>query len=102
MADLDSLFLEILENARDDRKKSALLRDKLLELTNAGELAGDSGVSLAIAENFSRLQDVITKINGQLVELSKVRSKNAQTDDSNIFKNDEMFEEIEKAANLAQ
>lgn len=77
----EDLFTEILENSRRDRKTVEAVRDDLVTLSKVADLP-EGVTSLAISENIARLSDVLTKMNSQLVEMTKISVKVDQPDKS--------------------
>lgn len=88
----EDLIEEVMKNIREDRAKASKVRDRLLvDLDSArDELDADNTMSIgSIAENVSTLTDVLTKMNAQIVELTKISQKrdtqNTEDDRSAIF-----------------
>jgi len=91
----EELILEVLENARKDRRTIERVRDQIINLANDPSLA--DGISIiGIAENVGYLGEVLTKMNSQIVELVKVAEKSETPEDGQQEK-DSIFEEIESA-----
>lgn len=95
MANKDDIIEEALSNARKDRITIEKFRDKLVDLANNPILDVEPVGVLAVAEHISKISDALTKVNSQLVELSKIASK-VKEDDSSIDK-DNIFDEIESS-----
>lgn len=95
----NELLDEALKNYREDRKELVVLRTKLMDslkrLGDELELGGIAGIS----ENVVKLSDVLTRMNAQVIELTKVNMKYEATDDSNSLDSpgdkDNIFNEIE-------
>lgn len=91
----DDLFEEILKNVRDDREKVKTVRDSIVSLVGGDVSEKEPLTMLAISENVAKLSDVLTKMNSQLVELTKVSVK------KDILKppdeRDDIFDEIESS-----
>jgi hypothetical protein len=95
----DDLLDEVLKNYRDDRKELVILRAKLMNsLKTLGddlELGGIAGIS----ENVVKLSDVLTRMNAQAIELTKVNMKHELISDSNSLDSphdkENIFDEIE-------
>jgi len=93
----DDLFLEILENVRYDRKKVAAIRDRIVDIATSDNPAMtiEPLAMLGAAENIAKLSDVLTKMNSQLVELTKVSSKSDNPDSEEQDNKDDIFDAIE-------
>ena len=92
----DDLLEEILKNYREDRKELVSLRKRLIN--NLDEDPG-IGALAGISENVVKLTDVLSRMNAQAIELSKVNMKNETIADSNdtLPDKDSMYAEIEAA-----
>ena len=91
----DDLFEEILQNVRDDREKVKLIRDHIVKLVSVEEVNVEPLAMIGIAENMAKLSDVLTKMNSQLVELTKVSVKTDTSADDVRTEKDSIFDEIE-------
>lgn len=89
----EALINEALENSRKDRKKLEGVRDQIIDLGNDASLLAEPTGIIAIAEHVSKLADVLTKMNAQLVEMSKIAAKSDAEDQSSD--KDSIFDEIE-------
>ena len=91
----DDLIREALENARRDRQSVEKVRDHILELTKSTG-AEESESVLAVSDTVAKLSDVLTKMNAQLVELTKIAAKSEKGEDAG--NNDSIFDEIESSS----
>jgi len=99
----EDLFEEILKNARSDRKTVEKVRDELIKLTSQPEVMVEGMAMITVAENVAKLSDVLTKMNAQLVELTKVSVKTeAPTDVKKVTDADSIFDEIEMSGTTDQ
>jgi hypothetical protein len=95
------LFEEILKNTRNDRKQVEKVRDELVKLASLPEVQAESMSLVSVAENIGKLSDVLTKMNAQLVELTKVSVKSATPSDKDINPDkDEMYDAIESSGTV--
>lgn len=93
----EGLIEEILDNSRRDRKTVEKIRDQILKLASSPEMMSEPLTSVGIAENIAKLSDVLTKMNAQLVELSKVSSKHDHEDVDPKDEKEQIFDEIESS-----
>ena len=74
-----SILDEITENVRRDRKRLELVAEKLVSvLKDEGddeEHPRDPLAAVGLAENVAKISDALTRSNGLLVELAKMKSK---------------------------
>lgn len=93
MSKTEDLFQEILGNIRKDRVSVEKMRDRLLYGIGADEGEGPQITVGEIAENVAKLSDVLTKMNSQLVELTKLSSKSDKSED--VMTSDDLYDAIE-------
>ena len=91
----DDLFDEILKNVRNDREQVTLVRDNIIKGLSTLEVAIEPLAMLGVAENIAKLSDVLTKMNSQLVELTKVSVKTDMPEEDVKSSKDSIFDEIE-------
>ena len=85
-----TLVDEIIENARNDRKRLEAVADGLTRgFDRTGDIAEDENqaldpeVSAAFAEEIAKVSDSLTRVNQQLVELVKIDAKKSAVDPNN-------------------
>lgn len=96
----DDLFAKVVQNIHDDREILVGLRDKIIEVSrgDVATLMAEPMAFSAIAENVSKLTDALTKMNSQLVELTKVSSKSDEGEKDVDQDKESIFDEIETPA----
>lgn len=97
----EDLIQEALENARRDRKTVEKVRDQIVQLVSDPTIQAESLSLIGISDNVAKLSDVLTKMNAQIVELTKVTAKAEKTDDKQSDK-DSIFDEIEMSGTSDQ
>ena len=93
----DDLFDEIVQNVRDDRAKVIVIRDNIISGISTLEVAVEPLAMLGVAENIAKLSEVLTKMNSQLVELTKVSQKSDSPESDMSTDKDSIFDEIESS-----
>lgn len=85
-----TLVDEIIENARNDRKRLEAVANGLTRgFDRFGDTAEEEGqptdpeVAAAFAEEIAKISDSLTRVNQQLVELVKVDAKRSAVDPNN-------------------
>lgn len=96
----DELIQEALDNARRDRKNVESVRDHILKLTQDPSVNADGASVLGIADNIAKLSDVLTKMNAQIVELTKIAAKAERVEDGKD--NESLFDEIESGQEVEE
>ncbi len=93
----DDLFAKVVQNIHDDREILVELRDKIIQIGkgDAATLLAEPVTLAAVAENVSKLTDALTKMNSQLVELTKVSSKSDEGEKDKDQDKESIFDEIE-------
>lgn len=103
----EELFAEIAKNVRADREKLRIVRDKLVTVitgTVPGQIDDEDNQQIGmidLVENLAKIADVMVKQNNQLIELSKVTSKNDDPEAEDNADKDSLFDEIEEEKKLA-
>lgn len=93
MTTKDVIIEEALENARKDRQTIVDFRKKLIDIAMHPVMDAEPLGIVAVAEHIAKISDTLTKVNSQLVELSKIASKTKEEDSQ--FDKDSLFDEIE-------
>lgn len=70
-----SILDEITENVRRDRERLELVAEDLVKVLRDSETERDPLSTIGLAENLAKLSDSLTRSNGLLVELAKMKSK---------------------------
>lgn len=85
-----TLVDEIIENARNDRRRLEAVADGLTRgFDRTGDIAEDENqaldpeVSAAFAEEIAKVSDSLTRVNQQLVELVKIDARKSSVDPNN-------------------
>lgn len=99
--DVDELTKEVIENARKDRLALEKLRDNLTNIDpeQAEILEATPLAQLGVAENVARIHDVLVKVNSQLVELVKVKTKQLNPQGPSFSADDSIYDAIESKTN---
>lgn len=71
-----------------------------MKLTNDPSVESDGTSVLGIADNIAKLSDVLTKMNAQIVELTKIAAKAERKEEGD--NNDSLFDEIESSGTLEE
>lgn len=91
---MDDVIDEIHSNAQEDRERLTGVRDKIIENFDPSDQFARS----AVADNVARLSDSLARINGQLLEIAKIRLKEtvvrARMEAGSESDPDSMFDEI--------
>jgi len=93
----ESLADEILNNVRKDRAQVERVRDHIIDIVENESMSEEPLGMLGIAENVAKLSDVLTKMNAQLVELTKINVKHDKDTDDPKTEKESIFDEIESS-----
>jgi hypothetical protein len=96
----DDLFKEILENVRNDRATVQKVRDQIVKLASDPTIQAEQLAMVGIAENVAKLSDVLTKMNSQLVELTKVSARAERPNEDPKGEKESIFDEIESSGTI--